>query len=367
MTDAAADKAEKENRKLLLAIEQSNAKDFNEFHTSHLFRFFGSNIGINHAIDGATLFLRLLRARPDWLPDIFRLSAKTEYQLGKPMDISCSKTGESAVGLCAKNNRLAHLELLLANNFSIAKRETPSLATPFLLACGAGHCACAAALLDAGASLDEKDASFRGCLHYAAACPGGQDTLRMLLSRNARPNERDASGKTPLHAALESGQADSARILLLQGADPASLDVSGNTPFDCASPDFPSGPLRELQALPPAINTSGIWRENPQERLARELSAFQILSFCQQSFQEHFGRSLTAQEARNLAGAKYLAGQSEAFEVWKSISDKPLPDFGEIRETPDPSIFLEAALFAGMFAPVAAHFSAKTQKRPQAG
>ena len=364
MTDASSEKTEKEDRKLLEAIARNDAKDFNDFHTNHLFRFFGSNIGINRVIDGATVFLRLIRARPDWLPDIFRLSAKPEFQLGLPMDISCAKTGESAAGLCAKNNRLAHLELLLANKFSIAKRETPSLATPFLLACGSGHCACAAALLDAGARLDDKDAAFRSALHYAASCPEGQETVLMLLGRRAPPNERDASGKTPLHAALESGQADAARILILHGADPAALDNSGNTPFDCVNPDFPCGALRELQALPPAPGVSSFCSETKRERLDGELRALQIIGSCQQTLQEHFGRHLTAQEARNLAGARFLPGQNEALEVWKSISDKPLPDFSEIRETPDPSVFIEAAHFAGLFAPVASHFSAKAQKRP---
>merc|ERR1712032_1248997 len=56
-------------------------------------------------------------------------------------------------------------------------------------------------------------------LHIAAGC-GHEGIVRLLLEREANPNQQDIDGETPLHYAALAGQLDCARVLLQSGADP---------------------------------------------------------------------------------------------------------------------------------------------------
>ena len=65
----------------------------------------------------------------------------------------------------------------------------------------------------------EKDASGRTPLHYASNS-GNMEIVNILLTGGADVKATDPDGFTPLHWAASAGQADAARALIKAGADP---------------------------------------------------------------------------------------------------------------------------------------------------
>ncbi|KAF4516889.1 hypothetical protein B566_EDAN011234 [Ephemera danica] len=88
-----------------------------------------------------------------------------------------------------------------------------------------------------------RDSTMCTALHLAcAAAPSGQGTgeeaalvVRNLLLAGARPDERDATRRTPLHAAAASGHAAAALALLQNGGDPDATDADHNNPLHLAA------------------------------------------------------------------------------------------------------------------------------------
>ena len=109
--------------------------------------------------------------------------------------------------------------------------STDAVRSPLHAACWRGGFSCAAALLDAGADLDARDADGRAAL-WAAARAGDERCVRLCLERGADVHGCDASGRSALHAAAFADDAGCVAALLAHGADARSHDRDGNAPID---------------------------------------------------------------------------------------------------------------------------------------
>lgn len=107
--------------------------------------------------------------------------------------------------------------------------------TAILFAARQGDLETAAALLDAGANVDDADAAGTSALVIAAHSDHGQ-LARFLLSRGADPNAAKA-GYTALHAAVLRGNLELVKALLEAGADP-DAPVRHGTPGRRLSADY---------------------------------------------------------------------------------------------------------------------------------
>jgi uncharacterized protein len=59
---------------------------------------------------------------------------------------------------------------------------------------------------------------------FAAAARGDADKVRALVAGGARPDVRDAYGRTPLHVAAFGRHTEAMRVLVAAGADPNALE-----------------------------------------------------------------------------------------------------------------------------------------------
>ena len=105
------------------------------------------------------------------------------------------------------------------------------LRTPAFYAAEGGHVDVLYLLLDRGARVTLREAALIGDVYLAEE----------LLKQGADPNERDISGRTPLHYAFwapEGGwrcRVEVAELLLKHGADPNARDKDGKTPLHYAA------------------------------------------------------------------------------------------------------------------------------------
>uniref|UniRef100_A0A8C4T961 G protein-coupled receptor kinase interacting ArfGAP 2a n=1 Tax=Erpetoichthys calabaricus TaxID=27687 RepID=A0A8C4T961_ERPCA len=70
---------------------------------------------------------------------------------------------------------------------------------------------------------------------HSSVRTGNLETCLRLLSMGAQANFfHPEKGNTPLHVAAKAGQIFQAELLAVYGADPGALDASGKTPIECA-------------------------------------------------------------------------------------------------------------------------------------
>ena len=103
------------------------------------------------------------------------------------------------------------------------------------------HCLIAKLLLDNGAKIDVTDELGKTPLHWAArggGCWGYQHVynghfamVKLLLSKGADVNAADGEGNRPLHIAARKGRISAVKYLLEQGANPNQKNASGKTPL----------------------------------------------------------------------------------------------------------------------------------------
>lgn len=113
--------------------------------------------------------------------------------------------------------------------------------TPLHLAARAGHRACVCALLSIGAEVDIKDSCGATALHLAASYVESRkqrnalECLHELVLAGANLDAADMCNQTPLHCASSSGQALCVKALVAAGANIEATDELAKTPLHLAA------------------------------------------------------------------------------------------------------------------------------------
>ncbi|XEU94786.1 hypothetical protein FSHL1_000070 [Fusarium sambucinum] len=89
-------------------------------------------------------------------------------------------------------------------------------------------------LLAADADVHALDASGRTPLHLAVENGHGEMAMMLIKRGGAEVNGKGTSGRTPLHLAVENGNGKMAKMLIRHGADVKAKDASGRTPLNLA-------------------------------------------------------------------------------------------------------------------------------------
>jgi serine/threonine-protein phosphatase 6 regulatory ankyrin repeat subunit B len=165
-----------------------------------------------------------------------------------------SRAGRTAMHVCRSTDVVGALVLVGAN---VNARDERGV-TPLQLACATGSedlvmamlragadasscgplhlsrsAAITAALLDAGANADARDAHGSTALHRACV-ENKADVAHQLVLRRALLSPSDDRGRTPMHCAALGASIECARYLISCGADPGRADHSGTTPLHIA-------------------------------------------------------------------------------------------------------------------------------------
>lgn len=119
---------------------------------------------------------------------------------------------------------------LLASGAALNAR-TPAGDTALHLPCAAGDAKVVEVLLSKGASADVRNATLRTPRHAAVAGRAFPGIVTLLLDAGAHTSPRDVEGATPLHLIRETRTQDALSLLLDAGADPFAASRKGDTPL----------------------------------------------------------------------------------------------------------------------------------------
>lgn len=108
--------------------------------------------------------------------------------------------------------------------------EQSDNATLLGMAAGSDEPDCVDMLVEAGARVDDADASGLTALHIASYL-GHERVVAALIARGANMESKEQDGYTPLMMAANSGSAGAVRVLLGHGAQPNATDSQGATPI----------------------------------------------------------------------------------------------------------------------------------------
>jgi len=120
------------------------------------------------------------------------------------------------------------MKILLAAGADVNARSGLEI-TPLLY--GATNPAKVRLLVEAGADVNAKSKFGRTALIVAAGCPGGSESVRLLLSKGANPKVKDNAHITPLVEAARVNDFESLRLLLDHPAEIDEGDRFGYTPL----------------------------------------------------------------------------------------------------------------------------------------
>ena len=136
--------------------------------------------------------------------------------------------GKTPLYLAAATGKKSALELLLENNGN-PNIEDNQGHTPLTASIKDSNVV--ELLLDNGAQIDYQVPSDGNTALHLAVDSNQQQTIEVLLSKEANPNIKNDKGETPLHLAVKNGNREAVRLLLRNDADPNVEDNEGSTPF----------------------------------------------------------------------------------------------------------------------------------------
>ena len=157
-----------------------------------------------------------------------------EDQNGRSMSTMCPQRPEAVPLYYAALLGFRDLaEYLISEHPSHINARGGREGNPMHVAARAGHASILTLLLEHGADVDDRDATFTP-LHQASFY-GKFESGRCLLDRGADINARDYDGWTPVLMAAYQGHVELAQMLLERGAKPGARDnFSGRTPLHWA-------------------------------------------------------------------------------------------------------------------------------------
>lgn len=154
--------------------------------------------------------------------DVHELAALVS-SLPPAQELPCEgRSRQTCLHHAAHHGQLEVLQLLLAANFSIDPVDARGN-TPLMLACAVGDEKAAACLIEASASVNQRNSRGQTSLITTAgsAAAAHAAVLQLLLASHAAVDERDSSGATALTCAAQRGRAEIVQLLLEAGADPS--------------------------------------------------------------------------------------------------------------------------------------------------
>ena len=149
---------------------------------------------------------------------------------GAKPDLARKPDGLTAAHLCCAAGCASCLRLLLQRAPQLVDAVSRTTGEqPLHVAARYGSSECVGALCSLGARVDALAPGERHAptpLHLACAHSSSARTVRLLLERHARVDQRDGAGHTPLHCATAAGSGRVISELLAFGASPACFGVA---------------------------------------------------------------------------------------------------------------------------------------------
>ncbi len=152
--------------------------------------------------------------------------------LSNGMNVNATEihSGDTALHLAAKGNKIQAVKLLLENEANVNAKNKTSL-TPLHMASVQGHLDTVKLLLDYGADVNIQDHFGLTPLHMASQY-GHVDVMEYLLVNGANVHAKtNDQGLTPLHWVAFWGYTEGVKTLLAYGADINAKDSTGDTPL----------------------------------------------------------------------------------------------------------------------------------------
>ena len=173
--------------------------------------------------DGSTPFMEAVRA--GLLPSAEKLAA------GGADTSTRNSRGDTPLHAAVSTERYDLVNMLLNSGASIHARNTRNR-TPFQISLNMSDRMVSALL--SPQRINNPDDMGNSPLHVALQEKASPEIIRVIINRGARINAVDSSGKSPLRAAVDSGQLETAKILADAGADPFLPAVDNKSPADIA-------------------------------------------------------------------------------------------------------------------------------------
>lgn len=155
--------------------------------------------------------------------------------LQRGLDVNTAeRDGTTLLGVAARNNNLAMVDMLIANRASPNRRNNYG-DTPVLLAASQGKTDIVKHLVAAGAEINAPGWT---PLHYAVY-GGHAELAEYLLAAGADVERRAPNQRTTLMIAAQVGNLPMSKLLVQHGAKVSAVDSEGKTALDIAlSKDF---------------------------------------------------------------------------------------------------------------------------------